>query len=300
MRTCGPPGPVLPVCLSAARTCSLLMPCACVRMRSRRLDLASMPAFVDRYETWLLDCDGAVPTRPHACTFARPPARACLRAAAGDPSKRTHHHLFLPRLTRWPCAIAYAQNQSVSSRAWHTHPCRHRPTTPPHRHATPTPLTPQSRTHSTGVVWLGEEAVPGVPETLAELRRRGKRVFFVSNNASKHRCVRARARVARVPACARACECVCVHNVFITCVCMHVCMCTRTRARTCMHVHTHKNTHKHTHQHAHTQTHKYPLSRTHSQQVLCHTCLLHLLSHHHMHMSHHHTSHHMSHHHIVA
>ena len=204
MRTCGPPGPVLPVCLSAARTCSLLMPCACVRMRSRRLDLASMPAFVDRYETWLLDCDGAVPTRPHACTFARPPARACLRAAAGDPSKRTHHHLFLPRLTRWPCAIAYAQNQSVSSRAWHTHPCRHRFTTPPHRHATPTPLTPQSRTHSTGVVWLGEEAVPGVPETLAELRRRGKRVFFVSNNASKHRCVRARARVARVPACARA------------------------------------------------------------------------------------------------
>ena len=26
-----------------------------------------------------------------------------------------------------------------------------------------------------------------VPETLAELRRRGKRIFFVSNNASKHR-----------------------------------------------------------------------------------------------------------------
>lgn len=38
-----------------------------------------------------------------------------------------------------------------------------------------------------GVIWLGEEAVPGVPETLAELRRRGKRIFFVSNNASKHR-----------------------------------------------------------------------------------------------------------------
>lgn len=38
-----------------------------------------------------------------------------------------------------------------------------------------------------GVIWLGEEAVPGVPDTLAELRRRGKRIFFVSNNASKHR-----------------------------------------------------------------------------------------------------------------
>jgi HAD superfamily hydrolase (TIGR01450 family) len=38
-----------------------------------------------------------------------------------------------------------------------------------------------------GVIWLGEEAVAGVPETLAELRRRGKRIFFVSNNASKHR-----------------------------------------------------------------------------------------------------------------
>ena len=38
-----------------------------------------------------------------------------------------------------------------------------------------------------GVVWLGEQAVEGVPEFLAELRRRGKRVFFVSNNASKHR-----------------------------------------------------------------------------------------------------------------
>ena len=38
-----------------------------------------------------------------------------------------------------------------------------------------------------GVIWLGDEAVSGVPSFLSELRRRGKRIFFVSNNASKHR-----------------------------------------------------------------------------------------------------------------
>ncbi len=32
-----------------------------------------------------------------------------------------------------------------------------------------------------GTVYLGEHALPGAVETLAELRRRGKRVVFISN-----------------------------------------------------------------------------------------------------------------------
>jgi glycerol 3-phosphatase-2 len=35
-----------------------------------------------------------------------------------------------------------------------------------------------------GVVWLGDEPVPGSPDAIAELRRRGERVLFVSNNSS--------------------------------------------------------------------------------------------------------------------
>jgi len=38
-----------------------------------------------------------------------------------------------------------------------------------------------------GVIWLDTEAVPNVPETLALLRKKGKRILFVSNNATKHR-----------------------------------------------------------------------------------------------------------------
>ncbi len=32
-----------------------------------------------------------------------------------------------------------------------------------------------------GTVYLGEEALPGAVETIAELRRRGSRALFVSN-----------------------------------------------------------------------------------------------------------------------
>ena len=32
-----------------------------------------------------------------------------------------------------------------------------------------------------GTIYLGEDALPGTPETIAELRRRGKKVLFVSN-----------------------------------------------------------------------------------------------------------------------
>ena len=36
-----------------------------------------------------------------------------------------------------------------------------------------------------GVIWRGNEAIPGVKETLAALRRAGKRCFFVTNSAVK-------------------------------------------------------------------------------------------------------------------
>lgn len=38
-----------------------------------------------------------------------------------------------------------------------------------------------------GVLWLADQAIPGVKETLDELRRRGKRVMFVSNTSSRSR-----------------------------------------------------------------------------------------------------------------
>lgn len=34
-----------------------------------------------------------------------------------------------------------------------------------------------------GVIYLGEQVIPGAPETIAELKRRGKRVFFISNTS---------------------------------------------------------------------------------------------------------------------
>lgn len=36
-----------------------------------------------------------------------------------------------------------------------------------------------------GVVWLNGVAIPGSPEAVADLRRRGERVLFVTNNSSK-------------------------------------------------------------------------------------------------------------------
>ncbi|XP_029432135.1 glycerol-3-phosphate phosphatase [Rhinatrema bivittatum] len=38
-----------------------------------------------------------------------------------------------------------------------------------------------------GVIWRGEQAVPGASEVLAALRRAGKRVFFLTNNSTKTR-----------------------------------------------------------------------------------------------------------------
>jgi len=38
-----------------------------------------------------------------------------------------------------------------------------------------------------GTVYVGESIIPGAPEAIAELRKRGKKVFFVSNNSSKNK-----------------------------------------------------------------------------------------------------------------
>jgi phosphoglycolate/pyridoxal phosphate phosphatase family enzyme len=38
-----------------------------------------------------------------------------------------------------------------------------------------------------GVIWKGETALPGARETLKELRRLGKKVFFITNNATRSR-----------------------------------------------------------------------------------------------------------------
>ncbi len=40
---------------------------------------------------------------------------------------------------------------------------------------------------SAGVLWTGSRVVPGAPEALRRLRERGKRLLFVTNNASKSR-----------------------------------------------------------------------------------------------------------------
>ena len=38
-----------------------------------------------------------------------------------------------------------------------------------------------------GVVWEGDTVISGAPETLQYLRQAGKRLFFVTNNATKSR-----------------------------------------------------------------------------------------------------------------
>jgi ribonucleotide monophosphatase NagD (HAD superfamily) len=38
-----------------------------------------------------------------------------------------------------------------------------------------------------GVLWRGNEVIDGIRETLKYLRKLGKRIFFVTNNASKSR-----------------------------------------------------------------------------------------------------------------
>uniref|UniRef100_A0A8C5GYZ6 Glycerol-3-phosphate phosphatase n=1 Tax=Gouania willdenowi TaxID=441366 RepID=A0A8C5GYZ6_GOUWI len=38
-----------------------------------------------------------------------------------------------------------------------------------------------------GVIWRGDEAIPGAPQVINLLKERGKRVFFVTNNSSKTR-----------------------------------------------------------------------------------------------------------------
>ena len=38
-----------------------------------------------------------------------------------------------------------------------------------------------------GVLWAGAEALPGVASVLNKLRQRGKRILFVTNNATKSR-----------------------------------------------------------------------------------------------------------------
>lgn len=38
-----------------------------------------------------------------------------------------------------------------------------------------------------GVIWRGDELIPGIPETLDKLRKANKRMFFVTNNSTKSR-----------------------------------------------------------------------------------------------------------------
>ncbi|KAI8390862.1 HAD-like domain-containing protein [Radiomyces spectabilis] len=38
-----------------------------------------------------------------------------------------------------------------------------------------------------GVLWVGKEVVPGINSAMAEIRKRGKRAFFVTNNSTKSR-----------------------------------------------------------------------------------------------------------------
>jgi len=38
-----------------------------------------------------------------------------------------------------------------------------------------------------GVLWVGAEAIPGSPDIIQRLRQLGKRVFYVTNNSTKHR-----------------------------------------------------------------------------------------------------------------
>ncbi|XP_016397928.1 glycerol-3-phosphate phosphatase-like [Sinocyclocheilus rhinocerous] len=36
-----------------------------------------------------------------------------------------------------------------------------------------------------GVIWRGDQAIPGAPEVISSLKKNGKRVFFVTNNSTK-------------------------------------------------------------------------------------------------------------------
>ena len=38
-----------------------------------------------------------------------------------------------------------------------------------------------------GVLWVGADPVPGSPELVQRMRQLGKRVFYVTNNSTKHR-----------------------------------------------------------------------------------------------------------------
>ncbi|XP_016356779.1 glycerol-3-phosphate phosphatase-like [Sinocyclocheilus anshuiensis] len=38
-----------------------------------------------------------------------------------------------------------------------------------------------------GVIWRGDQAIPGAPEVISSLKKNGKRVFFVTNNSTKTR-----------------------------------------------------------------------------------------------------------------
>merc|ERR1719483_1978343 len=38
-----------------------------------------------------------------------------------------------------------------------------------------------------GVLWTGSEAIPGSPDMIQKFRELGKRVFYVTNNSTKHR-----------------------------------------------------------------------------------------------------------------
>lgn len=38
-----------------------------------------------------------------------------------------------------------------------------------------------------GVIWRGDQAIPGAPEVINALKKHGKRVFFVTNNSTKTR-----------------------------------------------------------------------------------------------------------------
>ncbi|NP_001134646.1 glycerol-3-phosphate phosphatase [Salmo salar] len=38
-----------------------------------------------------------------------------------------------------------------------------------------------------GVIWRGDQAIPGAPDVINLLKKNGKKVFFVTNNSTKTR-----------------------------------------------------------------------------------------------------------------
>jgi ribonucleotide monophosphatase NagD (HAD superfamily) len=56
-----------------------------------------------------------------------------------------------------------------------------------------------------GVIWKGHKPIEGVPQVLQQLKQKGKRILFVSNNSTKSRS----SYVSKLASMGIACEPVC-------------------------------------------------------------------------------------------